>query len=150
MYSKKQLNEIFRILSNSSDLTTRSLEELERLNSEENIFIEFSDDGEIAGFITRERIHNNYFEVKSLFIKNKFRKQGIATKLISRSTEDENEIYISSIFTTHMVKILIDCGYEKANYFQLPFLIMIKFIGKKKVSSLFKALNKKSWLMLKI
>ncbi|OGG03532.1 hypothetical protein A2W14_03025 [Candidatus Gottesmanbacteria bacterium RBG_16_37_8] len=142
--------QIYIAIQNERKLTKRPLEYIKKNLKKGNIYLALDRDDQVIGFIIREKIISNYYEIKSWYISPQNRHSGIGSKLMKLATTVNSFKYLSVTFQSEMIYILKHFGFKRIPLISLPINVLIKYIITRNwVSILTHIFIKKSYLLLK-
>lgn len=141
---------IHKHILTAPELTNRRLKNIQKLLQRDDIFVYFDNSGNPIGFIIREKLWWNLWEIKSWYIEKSYRGQHLAMDLLKASTVDKTLNYFAATFQTKVVKATESIGFNLTPLSKLPAWISIQYILSRNVLSILKHLAKeKSSFVLK-
>ncbi len=144
------VNEIYAIIIKEPNLTPRSKKWIKKRIREGGLIASMSGNGPVSGFIFREHIWGDYYEIKSWYCRPEDRGRGLAHELFRKAIAIPGKKYISVTFFYSMTEKLRRYGYEITYYYQLPLMVTIIFLLKRPLPSVLRHLFKrKSYLVIR-
>lgn len=141
--------QVFHLIKNEPKLTNRSLGEITKWIEGDSLHIALEGD-QILGFIAREKITNNFYEVKSLLVRKEYRRKGLGDKLMEEAVKEKEVNYLISTFQEKIVRKAAKLRFKKTSFIKLPLIISLTYISTKKLGSVLKhGFKKKSYLLVK-
>lgn len=142
--------QIHQMILREINLTNRNLGYIKRMLKNCFFYISLEKEDKINGFIAKEKLIGNYYEVKSWYVTPENRGSGLADKLLLKSIEDLNNNYLSNTFETYIVIKLKSYGFKQISISDLPWKVILYYILTRNVNSIIKHLfSKRSYLLLK-
>ena len=142
-------SQIFHLIRNEPKLTNRSLGEI--IKWMDSGFLHIALNGNhILGFIASEKITSNFYEVKSLLVKKRYRGKGLGDKLMKNAVREERMNYIISTFQERIVEKAIGLGFREISFIELPLKTFLRYMSTKNLRSVLKhGFKKRSYLLVK-
>lgn len=142
-------NQVYFLIKGEPKLTNRSRREIIGWMKNHSLHLAL-EDGQVRGFIVREKMTENFYEIKSLFVKDDYREVGLGGKLLRRAVKDESKNYLSVTFQERIVRKVTEVGYKRASFADLPLGVSIKYLIGRNLNSVLRHLFKaKSTLLVK-
>lgn len=141
--------EIHRLIQKEEKLTKRSMTYLCRMVKNSCFYIMFDNQDNIVGFIAREKIFGPFHELKCLLVLPEHRNQGLSDKLLAKSMENKNLIYLASTFEEIIVVKLHALGFKTIKISSLPWQTRLRYLLTRNFSSVRRFFKKRSYLLLK-
>ena len=141
--------QIHNIILTDSNLTNRSLDEITKL-LKKNSFYVYLNRNVVCGFLSRERLIGNYYEVKSWYVTPTYRNTGLADTIFKKATEDPSKFYIGVTFNLTITNKVKKFNFHQIAMTNLPLKVLVAYIASRSLTSIFKHLFiNKSYLLLK-
>lgn len=142
--------QIYIAIQNERELTKRPFENIKKGIKKGNIYVAFDKGDQVIGFIVRERLISNYYEIKSWYISPQNRRSGIGSRLMKLATSVNSFKYLSVTFQSEMIDKLKNFGFKQVSLLSLPINVLIKYIVTRNWTSIFTHIFiKRSYLLLK-
>jgi N-acetylglutamate synthase-like GNAT family acetyltransferase len=141
-------NTVFRLIRSEPELTERNPKEIKRWMQRGHLHVVFAN-GHVIGFIAKDGLDGEYDEILSWFVKKRFRGKGIGKKLLRKVVEGKNRKYLMSTFQKKVADLVTRFGFKKTQVAKLPLKVAIKYVMKKRLSSIMKhSFQTRSTLMM--
>lgn len=140
-------NQVCRLIKNEPQLTNRKLRTIRDWMRSGSLYAILKGN-RLIGFIVKERITGNFYEIKSLLVRRKERRKGWGEKLIRETVKEKSANYLISTFQGNIVRKTAKFGFKETTLTKLPLKIALKYVLSKKLISLFKHLFKKRSVLL--
>lgn len=151
-FDRTQIEEIapriHQIILQEPRLTRRSLDYLKKLLLASSVYVLFDDNKKIVGFVIKENLSGNFFEIKSWYVVPEERGRGLAEKLLIRSTENEGDKYIGATFQPDIAGKVEKYGFIPVPLFRLPIKVVLVYVFSRPWSSILRHLFKKRGILL--
>lgn len=141
--------EIYKIIKSDLNLTDRTLDNIKYLIGKSLFYICFDQNRHVIGFIAKEKIWGNYYEVKSWYVLPKYRGTGLSDKLFLKIIEEGDNNYIAGTFNKKIVKRLKEYRFNTIKLSGLPLRVMLCYLLTRNLGSIRKHIFKKSYLLLR-
>ena len=142
--------QIFWCIKSEQNLTDRTLKYIALMLKKSCFYVAKDRIGKICGFIAKERICENYYEVKCWYVNHDNRGSGLANQLFNRVVEGDNCRYLSSTFDNRIVEKLKTYHFKIIKLTDLPWRVGLAYIYTRNVSSILKhGFLSKSYLLLR-
>ena len=141
-------NAVFRLIRSEPELTERKLKEIKMWMRRGYLHVIFKNE-DVIGFIGKDRLDDEYDEILSWFIKKRYRGKGMGGKLLRRVVEGKKRKYLVSTFQKKVMDAVTRYGFRKTRVAKLPLRVAIKYVMKKRLSSIMKhSFHTRSTLMI--
>jgi N-acetylglutamate synthase-like GNAT family acetyltransferase len=151
-FSDKERNNIaFQIYSyiyTEPKLTRRSISYIKAMLRSNSVFVLCNKNNMVKAFIIKERLWQNFYEIKSLYIAPSYRGNGVAAKLITKAIANIDHRYLSVTFDQRIAKMLISYKFKTTTLLSLPGPLLFRYITTRRLSSVIKHLFKKRSILL--
>jgi hypothetical protein len=142
--------QIFTYIQNEPELTNRSLHYIENLLRKKSFYVMMGAKKHIVGFIAKEKLAGNYYELKCWYIIPSERKKRLSEKIFLAAIQDKKHIYVGVTFQKEIVDKLKQYGFRKISLINLPPLVLFKYLSTRQWRSIIKHLFvRKSYLIIK-
>ena len=148
--SKRLSKQITLLISQEDSLTNRGIKEIEGLIRNNSFFVALGAENKIKGFIVKEKLIQNYYEIKCWYVVPSFRKKGLAIQLLNSAVKDNGHNYIGVTFQDKIVQKVGSFGFKPTSLVKLPPGVLLAYIFTRRPASILKHLfRRKSILLLK-
>lgn len=104
----------------------------------------------VIGFIAKEHLMDNYYELKSWYIVPSKRSQGLSDKIFLEAIKKKEHIYLGVTFQKEIVKRLQSYGFKQESLTSLPPKVLLKYLITRQWKSIVKHLFiRKSYIVVK-
>jgi hypothetical protein len=142
--------QIYIAIQKEKNLTKRPLEYIKKGLKIGIFYIALEKSDQVIGFIIKEKLISNYYEIKSWYIIPNKRYCGIGNRLINFALSDKNCYYLSVTFQSKMIDILGHYGFKQISLLYLPTNVLIRYLTTRNwFSILTHIFIKRSYLMIK-
>jgi len=143
----KLATEVYSLIKNEDNLTNRDIKEIRKWLSGGFLYLALINN-QIIGFIAREKTINNFYEIKSWFVRKEYRENGIGGKLIKQAIKKEGLNYLMATFQEKIIKRTAKLGFKKTIFTKLSLSVVLKYLSKRNLSSILKHLFKERSVLL--
>lgn len=128
-------------------LAQRSKAEIQDWINNKYLYLIFEDE-DLAGFVVKQPITDNFWEINSLFIYKKYRGAGMAVKAVFRLTRKKGN-YVAASYNKKAVKTFERAGFRRVRIYELPLKVIIKYLLTRKISSVIRSIKNKTYFFYK-
>lgn len=141
--------QLYDFIKSEQQLTDRKKSNIKTLIEKKSFYIAM-EDNKVCGFIAKEYLAHNYYELKCWYVIPSHRSTGLSIELIKQSTSDTTHIYLGVTFQKDIIDKLAPYGFKHINLLHLPLSVLWKYIATRSWKSILKHLFKnKSYLLIK-
>jgi len=141
---------IFTAIQKEKRLTNRPLEYIKKSLKSGFFFVAVEKGNHVTGFIIKEKLFSDYYEIKSWYISPGKRNSGSGSKLMNSALSDKSIKYLCVTFQPKVTDILKHYGFKQISLNQLPMNLLIKYVITRNLISVIRhVFVKKSYLMIK-
>lgn len=131
-------------------LTPRNTTYIKNLLGRHDFFIALDRDEKVAGFVARERLVDNYYEIKCWYTAPVYRKTGLAYQLLQEAIQQKGFTYIGVTFQDSIIQGVRSYGFEPISLTKLPPKVLVRYLLTRQYSSIWEhCFRKKSTLLIK-
>src|SRR3989344_7371054 len=120
-------SQIYTLIREEKRLTSRLRRDIRKLLENGFFFLAF-DNGHLIGFIARENIYKNYYELKSWLVVPGLRNKGVGTSLLKKATSEKDFKYLIMTFYDDVIGISKRQGFRITSFLKLSLPLTIKIL----------------------
>lgn len=141
---------IFSHIHSEPHLTNRSMSYIYKLLRSKAFFIMMDKKKQVKGFIAKERLSGNYYELKCWYIVPSERNRGLSKKIFDAATQDKRHTYLLATFQKEIAETLKMDGFQPISFINLPANVLLRYLITRHWSSILRHLFiRKSYLIIK-
>lgn len=143
-------DQIFTLICNEKSLTHRNHSEILDSLKQGNYHLAMKGNKDVLGFVCRNKLISDYYEIKSWYIKPQYRHKGIGKMVMDSALSGIGAIYLSSTFHPAIRDTLKKYGFRDLSLRDLPLKVVLKYLLSRKYMSILRhIIIRKSYLLIK-
>ena len=134
------INQVFDSILKEGGLSHRSTGYIENLLKNGSFYLAVDDNLRVYGFIAKEKLVDNYYELKCWYVVPEKRRTGLADKLLLAAASDPRHKYIGATYQKRIVERVKKHGFGQISLLALPPKVLFKFVLTRQMNSISKHL----------